>query len=88
MIVLEAKGLAGTIQLGSQSYNWSRWNGQQLSGHFALDTETELITDHEIPRLAMVSASDGQQHALHTVGPNDRRHATYDRVNGGHDPDH
>ena len=62
MIVLEAKGLAGTIQLGSQSYNWSRWNGQQLSGHFALDTETELITDHEIPRLAMVSVSDGQQH--------------------------
>jgi len=59
----EARDLvAGTIRLGSRSYRWSWWVGQQLKKHFALDTETTLITDHEIPRLAMVSASDGHQH--------------------------
>ncbi|WP_396160183.1 DNA polymerase [Flavobacterium sp.] len=40
---------------------WSWWEGQQLGRYFALDTETELITGHKIPQLAMVSVSDGMQ---------------------------
>ena len=40
---------------------WTMWNGQQLGRYFALDTETELITGHKIPQLAMVSVSDGVQ---------------------------
>ena len=54
--------LTGSVQLGQQEYNWSWWDGQQLRKHFVLDTETGPITGQEIPRLAMVSVSDGLHH--------------------------
>ena len=37
---------------------------QVYSSRFALDCETELIRDHRIPRLALVSISDGEAHYL------------------------
>ena len=41
------------------SIRWQHWNGQQLRPHFALDTETELIQGHRVPRLALASVDDG-----------------------------
>ena len=49
--------------------NWSLWGGQQLNDEFALDTETEMVEDAQIPTLAMVSVSDGEQ--TYIVHPND-----------------
>ena len=60
---------AGTARLGSTDYVWSIWDGQQLRKHFALDTETDLATDHHIPSLAMVTVSDGITHLV--IRPND-----------------
>jgi hypothetical protein len=38
---------------------YQMWAGQQMQKHFALDTETELIQGYMVPRLAMISVSDG-----------------------------
>ena len=54
--------LTGTVQLGSNHYRWQVWDGQQLGPHVALDTETTLIEDYQIPRLCMLSLSDGAKH--------------------------
>jgi len=46
---------------------WSgfeHWPGEQLGPCIGVDTETELIQPGKIPRLVMVSASDGDQHML------------------------
>ena len=43
--------------------------GPVFKRKYALDCETELIKDHQIPRLALVSVSDGQIHFL--VHPDD-----------------
>ncbi len=53
--------VAGSVHLGQHSHSWSWWNRQQLRRHFALDTETEPIIGPRVPRLAMVSVSDGRQ---------------------------
>jgi DNA polymerase I-like protein with 3'-5' exonuclease and polymerase domains len=57
-------GTCGTVQLGDQQHSWAVWNGQQLGRFIAIDTETTLIQQHEVPQLCMVSVSDGQQHYL------------------------
>jgi DNA polymerase I-like protein with 3'-5' exonuclease and polymerase domains len=49
-------------QTAKQGQEWVHWNGQQLGQHFALDCETAVTQDPtEIPQLAMVAVSDGQQ---------------------------
>ena len=54
---------SGSVTLGDKTYNWESWNGQKLGKYIALDTETTLIdgADH-VPRLCMVSMSDGEWH--------------------------
>ena len=37
---------------------YQHWQGQQLGPHFALDTETELIQGHRVPRLALAAVAD------------------------------
>lgn len=53
----------GTLELAGKNYAWQVWDGQQLGKYIALDTETTLIAGpSDIPRLCMVSISDGKQH--------------------------
>jgi DNA polymerase I-like protein with 3'-5' exonuclease and polymerase domains len=54
----------GTVQLGDQRHRWEVWGGQQLGRYVVLDTETTLAEHPEVPRLAMLSISDGKQHYL------------------------
>jgi hypothetical protein len=54
----------GTVQLGDRRHRWEVWGGQQLGRYVALDTETTLAEHPEVPRLAMISMSDGKQHYL------------------------
>lgn len=58
------------VQLGNRVYNFAIWNrNERLVSPIAIDTETELIEMHKIPRLALVSVSDGEIHRL--VHPRD-----------------
>lgn len=59
---LAPEPIAGTVQLGDQHHRWAVWDGQQLGRHIAIDTETTLIQQHEVPQLCMASISDGWQH--------------------------
>jgi DNA polymerase I-like protein with 3'-5' exonuclease and polymerase domains len=46
----------------SDSESWPfRWSGEQLGPEVALDCETTLIQDFELPNLVLVSVSDGQR---------------------------
>ncbi|MGI9459883.1 MAG: DNA polymerase [Pirellulales bacterium] len=53
----------GTALLNARKFEWRVWNGEQLSGCIAVDTETTLI-EHasKIPDICLVSVSDGTQH--------------------------
>ena len=59
-----SRSVQGTLQLGSEQFEWSAWDGQPLGQYVAMDTETTLIVEHLVPNLAMVSISDGEQHYL------------------------
>jgi len=59
-----SRSVRGTLQLGSEQFEWSVWDGQPLGQYVAMDTETTLIVEHLVPNLAMVSISDGEQHYL------------------------
>ena len=53
----------GTLELAGKNYAWQVWDGQHLGKYISLDTETVPIAGPaDIPRLCMVSISDGQQH--------------------------
>lgn len=58
------------VTLGGDTFEFSLpWDAEVLPGNtVAFDTETELIRDHEIPRLALMSVSSGRGHAI--VHPN------------------
>lgn len=56
--------ITGTLSLGEQQYPWTVWDGQPLGKYIAMDTETTLAKQHEVPRLALASVSDGLQHYL------------------------
>lgn len=56
--------MVGTVKLGTQTFGWSIWDGQQMNRHFSLDTETTLATGPNIPQLAMVSVSDDTRHFI------------------------
>lgn len=49
-----------TVQVGECTLQVVRWAGQQLKSPLSLDTETELIIDATVPKLALASASDGE----------------------------
>ncbi len=54
------------VKLGDEAFLYEAdWSGHPLTGDWiAIDTETARIEGHEIPTLALASASSGQQHAL------------------------
>ena len=54
-----------SIRLGNEVHTFSSWDGsEKLFSPIAIDTETEVIQQHEIPRLALATASDGSRHRL------------------------
>lgn len=38
------------------------WNGEHLQSPIAIDCETDLVRDREVPQLALVAVSDGETH--------------------------
>ena len=53
------------VRISDRTFDYSHWDGEKLTGDFlGFDTETALIRDHEIPGLALASASDGTTHHL------------------------
>ena len=59
------------VEISGFRFPYQRWlHGQRMTGRLiAIDTETEIINDPEVPRLALVIASDGRQHVL--INPDD-----------------
>jgi hypothetical protein len=59
------------VTLGGDRFDYSLpWQDEILPGNtVAIDTETELIHEQDVPRLALVSVSSGKGHAI--VHPND-----------------
>ena len=54
-----------TVVIGERSYPFFNWNGEELAGaELGFDTETALIRGHEVPELALASASSGTEHCL------------------------
>ena len=62
MTTATAGQLNGTAQLGTNQFRWEVWDGQPLGKYVAIDTETTLIQNHQIPQLCMLSISDGECH--------------------------
>lgn len=61
------QGELARFMLGQEEIIATRYiptQGQVYGGQFALDCETEVVTEHDVPRLALVSVSDGQTHYL------------------------
>jgi hypothetical protein len=54
------------FELGGLRFRYEiGWSGQPLRGrHIAVDTETALADGPEIPKLALISVSDGRRHVL------------------------
>ena len=59
------------VSISGFSFPYRRWQpgDRPLGPALAMDTETALIVDHEIPPLAMATASDGRSHVL--IHPDD-----------------
>ena len=57
--VVDTTPLGGVVQLGPHPFLWEVWNGQPLGRHVAIDCETTLIENHQVPQLCMVSICDG-----------------------------
>jgi DNA polymerase I-like protein with 3'-5' exonuclease and polymerase domains len=56
---------SGRIRLGAESFAFDLWQrSERLRSPIAIDTETELIDGNRVPRLALVSVSDGNLHRL------------------------
>jgi DNA polymerase I-like protein with 3'-5' exonuclease and polymerase domains len=54
-----------SVRLGDRDFDFSIWqSGEKLRSPIAIDTETELIKDFLIPRIALASVSDGAKHRL------------------------
>lgn len=54
-----------SVRLGDQDFDFAIWQpGEKLRSLIAIDTETELIQGHSIPRVALISVSDGEAHRL------------------------
>jgi hypothetical protein len=60
----------GELQLGSKTYAWRQWEGESLASKLiAVDTETELCSVGQVPKLAVMQAYDGQ--VCYLVHPTD-----------------
>lgn len=56
---------SASVTIGGRVHPYFVWGGQRLAGDYlGFDTETALIVDDEVPRLALGGASSGDQHCL------------------------
>jgi DNA polymerase I-like protein with 3'-5' exonuclease and polymerase domains len=56
---------AFTVNISEEEFRFSIWSDEQLAnGVIAIDTETTLIRENEVPDLALISVSDGDCHYL------------------------
>jgi len=54
-----------SVRFGDSDFDFSIWDkGERLVSPIAIDTETELIQGTSIPRVALISVSDGRKHRL------------------------
>ena len=54
-----------SVRFGQADFDFSIWErGERLVSPIAIDTETELIQGTSIPRVALISVSDGKEHRL------------------------
>jgi DNA polymerase I-like protein with 3'-5' exonuclease and polymerase domains len=54
-----------SVRFGQADVGFSIWEqGERLVSPIAIDTETELIQGTSIPRVALISVSDGREHRL------------------------
>lgn len=54
--------VSGVFQMGLRPWQFEEWNGEALSGPLlSFDTETELIEDYKVPRMALAVACDGRK---------------------------
>ena len=54
-----------SVRFGQADFDFSIWErGERLVSPIAIDTETELIQGTSIPRVALISVSDGREHRL------------------------
>lgn len=54
-----------TVQVGDEIHHFAIWqSGERLQSPIAIDVETEPVEGHRIPRLVLVSVSDGHRHRL------------------------
>lgn len=54
-----------SVRFGQADVDFSIWEqGERLVSPIAIDTETELIQGTSIPRVALISVSDGREHRL------------------------
>jgi DNA polymerase I-like protein with 3'-5' exonuclease and polymerase domains len=54
-----------SVRFGQADFGFSIWEqGERLVSPIAIDTETELIQGTSIPRVALISVSDGREHRL------------------------
>lgn len=53
------------VKLGNQVFAFDLWGcSEKLQSPIAIDTETELIKGFDVPRVALISVSDGRLHRL------------------------
>jgi DNA polymerase I-like protein with 3'-5' exonuclease and polymerase domains len=57
--------VSGKVSLSNHDFAYASWRSRErLASPIAIDCETELIDGHQVPRLALVSVSDGTKHRL------------------------
>jgi DNA polymerase I-like protein with 3'-5' exonuclease and polymerase domains len=64
LTVVDPVKVSGALVLGDQEFDWSEWAGEDLGSQVAMDTETSVCEGCNIPELAMISVSDGEQSHL------------------------
>jgi DNA polymerase I-like protein with 3'-5' exonuclease and polymerase domains len=59
------RGIGSEVTLGDQVYAFDVWRlSERLQSPIAIDTETELIKGFDVPKVALISVSDGRLHRL------------------------
>jgi DNA polymerase I-like protein with 3'-5' exonuclease and polymerase domains len=76
------RGIGSEVKLGDQVYDFDLWKmSERLQSPIAIDTETELIRGFDVPKIALISVSDGRLHRL--IKPKDLQ-AFIDRHSDAH----
>lgn len=65
MLSPDDRGIGSEVKLGGQVYDFDLWKlSERLQSPIAIDTETELIRGFDVPKIVLISVSDGRLHRL------------------------